>query len=151
MNASKFFSAFSANGAWGGLLLKGMVVGALALSLSGCLPIPVIEVSPSAPEAGESVTFDGAGTIVSNVPADTVAVSYRWTFGDGQTGSGASTTHTYERAGTYDVTLRVVDSAGRVGEAKEPVTVTASTATSESSTESTDDTSTSTTSTTTTQ
>ena len=108
---------------FGGLLLKGLAAGALVFSLAGCIPIPVLDITPSAPAAGESVTFDGSGTIVSNVPTDTVAVSYRWTFGDGTTGSGASTTHTYESAGTYDVTLKVIDSAGRVGETKETLTV----------------------------
>lgn len=150
MNTTTRFSIVSPNRAWGALLLKGLAVGALALSLSGCLPIPVIEVSPSAPEAGESVTFDGSGSIISNVPNDTVAKSYRWSFGDGESGSGASITHTYEKAGTYQVTLRVIDSAGRVGESVEPVTVTAATSTTDTSTESTDSTDTSTTSTSTT-
>lgn len=113
---------------WSGLLLKGLAAGALVFSLAGCIPIPMLEISPSAPEAGEPVTFDGAGTILSNIPKDTVAVSYRWTFGDGTTGSGVSTSHTYETLGTYEVTLKVIDSAGRVGEAKETVTVSAATA-----------------------
>jgi PKD repeat protein len=108
---------------WSAVLLKGLAAGALVLSLSGCLPIPIIEFSPSSPEAGEEVSFDGAGTIVSNIPENTVAVSYRWTFGDGTKASGATPTHTYEKAGTYDVTLTVIDSAGRVGESQETVTV----------------------------
>ena len=33
--------------------------------------------------------------------------SYQWNFGDGQTGSGQSTTHTYAAAGTYQATLTV--------------------------------------------
>lgn len=33
--------------------------------------------------------------------------SYTWNFGDGQTGSGATTSHTYASAGTYQVTLTV--------------------------------------------
>lgn len=114
---------------WSALLLKGLAAGALALSLSGCIPIPIIEYSPSEPEAGESVTFDGAGTIVSNVPEDTVAASYRWNFGDGKKGSGSAPTHVYEAAGSYQVTLTVVDSAGRVGESQETITVSAATVT----------------------
>lgn len=127
------------------LLLKTLVAGALLFSLAGCIPIPVLDITPTAAVVGEEVSFDGSGTIVSNIPADTVAVSYRWTFGDGTTGSGSTTTHTYETAGTYDVTLRVIDSAGRVGESKESVTVTVSTSSG------TTDTTTSTTETTTTQ
>lgn len=107
----------------GALLIKAIAAGAVVLSLTGCIPIPVLEITPTAAVAGESVSFDGSGTIVSNIPADTVAVSYRWTFGDGTTGSGASATHTYDKAGRYEVTLRVIDSAGRVGETKETLTV----------------------------
>ncbi|MEZ5703489.1 MAG: PKD domain-containing protein [Burkholderiaceae bacterium] len=59
-------------------------------------PIPVLDISPTAAVVGEEVTFDGSGTIVSNIPEDTVAVSYRWTFGDGTKGSGETTT-TYEK------------------------------------------------------
>ena len=111
----------------GNKLLKALAAGALFLALAGCIPIPVLSITPTAAVAGESVDFDGSGTIVSNIPADTVAVSYRWTFGDGQTGSGASTTHIYEKAGSYEVTLRVIDSAGRVGETMETVMVSAAT------------------------
>ncbi|MEX1166175.1 MAG: PKD domain-containing protein [Hydrogenophaga sp.] len=123
---------------WSALLLKGLAAGALVFSLAGCIPIPVLDISPSAPAAGASVTFNGAGTIVSNIPTDTVAVSYRWTFGDGTTGSGATTTHTYTTQGSYEVTLRVIDSAGRVGETKETVTVSAAIPTSDSDSEATD-------------
>ena len=124
------------------LLLKALAAGALVFSLAGCIPIPVMDISPTSAEVGEEVTFDGSGTIVSNIPEDTVAVSYKWTFGDGNTGSGASTTHTYDAVGTYEVTLKVIDSAGRVGEATETVTVSEATATTDSS--DTTDTSTST-------
>ena len=39
------------------------------------------------------------------------AVSYIWTYGDGDTGTGTSTIHTYAQ-GTYDVTLEVLTSKG---------------------------------------
>ena len=117
----------------GALLFKGIAAGALVFSLAGCIPIPVLEITPTAAVAGEEVTFDGSGTIVSNIPEDTVAVSYRWTFGDGNKGSGSTTTHTYDTAGTYEVTLKVIDSAGRVGEATETVTVSEATETTDSS------------------
>jgi len=39
-------------------------------------------------------------------------VSYSWNFGDGSTGTGASPTHRYTRAGTYTVTLNVSNAAG---------------------------------------
>jgi PKD repeat protein len=39
-------------------------------------------------------------------------VSYEWDFGDGVTGTGAKTTHTYTNSEQYAVTLTVVDAAG---------------------------------------
>ena len=118
---------------WSALLFKSVAAGALVFSLAGCIPIPVLEITPTAAVAGEEVTFDGSGSIVSNIPEDTVAVSYRWTFGDGNKGSGSTTTHTYDEPGTYEVTLKVIDSVGRVGEATETVTVREAVETTDSS------------------
>ena len=39
-------------------------------------------------------------------------VAYRWSFGDGSTGSGRRVSHRYPRAGWYAVTLRVTDGWG---------------------------------------
>jgi PKD repeat protein len=38
--------------------------------------------------------------------------SRAWTFGDGQTGSGATANHTYAAAGTYQVTVKATDNGG---------------------------------------
>ena len=103
--------------------LKWMGAGLLAFALSGCLPIPIFSINPEEPEAGESVSFDASETIISNVPEDTVAVSHSWDFGDGNKGRGKTTTHTYEKAGTYNLKLSVTDSAGRVGTVEENITV----------------------------
>jgi len=56
---------------------------------------------------GVAVAFDGTG---SSDPDGTI-VSYRWDFGDGNTGSGVSPSHTYMQQGTYNVTLTVTDNA----------------------------------------
>ena len=42
-----------------------------------------------------------------NASTTTTAVSYAWTFGDGNTGSGTSTSNTYDDPGAYVVTLTV--------------------------------------------
>lgn len=55
------------------------------------------------------LTFDGSGSYDSDGGS---IVSYTWDFGDGSTGSGAVTQHTYSVAGTYVVSLTVVDDEG---------------------------------------
>lgn len=103
--------------------IYGVATALLAILLTGCLPIPVIDISPATVRADESFTADGSGTIVSNVPADTVVVSYRWDFGDGTIGRGVNATHTYRQPGNYTIELTVVDSAGREQSTETTLTV----------------------------
>ncbi|MDO8121480.1 PKD domain-containing protein, partial [Isoptericola sp. b490] len=62
----------------------------------------------TATPAGLSVSVDGSG---SSDP-EGGALSYVWDFGDGSTGSGATTSHTYASAGTYTISLTVTDPGG---------------------------------------
>jgi PKD repeat protein len=59
-----------------------------------------------------SASHDNDGTITSA----------SWTFGDGGTGSGLTTTHAYTAAGTYTARITVVDNRG--GSASDTATVT---------------------------
>lgn len=72
----------------------------------GGTPVPACDLSPSftANESGSSgkVSFTGAST---GSPT-----SWAWTFGDGSTGTGQTTSHKYSTAGSYAVTLTVSDS-----------------------------------------
>ncbi len=58
--------------------------------------------------ANEPVQFDGSN---SSDPDGTI-VAYDWDFGDGNTGSGPTPSHTYTTDGTYNVTLTVTDDMG---------------------------------------
>ncbi len=59
----------------------------------------------------------------SSDPDGTIA-SYSWDFGDGSpAGSGATASHTYASAGTYQVKLTVTDNKGATGSATKAVTV----------------------------
>src|SRR5207247_4540779 len=49
--------------------------------------------------------------------------SYTWSYGDGSTGTGLQVTHTYDRDGTYQVTLTVADSTVSTGTWVAPVVV----------------------------
>jgi len=54
------------------------------------------------------VTFNAAGS----ADTDGSIVLYYWYFGDGSIATGASATHGYSSAGTFDVTLTVTDNEG---------------------------------------
>lgn len=54
------------------------------------------------------VTFDGSASSDS----DGTIVSYSWDFGDGRTGTGQTTSHTYVNGQTYTATLTVTDNSG---------------------------------------
>ncbi len=66
-----------------------------------------------------SASFDGSGS--SDV--DGSVVSWAWDFGDGATGSGATTQHAYALAGTYLVTLTVTDDEGATADTTVEVVV----------------------------
>jgi len=59
-------------------------------------------------QTGQSVSFSAQGSYDS----DGTIVTFHWNFGDGNTGTGINVTNTYASAGTYTVTLTVVDDKG---------------------------------------
>ena len=67
-----------------------------------------------------NVSFDASGSTDS----DGSIVSYAWTFGDGGSATGVTTTHTFQSAGSYEVMLVVTDNEG--AESFESGTVTVS-------------------------
>lgn len=73
-------------------------------------PIAVASALPEQGLAPLVVTLRATGS--SDPDGD--PLTYEWDFGDGETGSGASTTHTYS-AGTYIATLTVSDGRGGTG------------------------------------
>ena len=62
---------------------------------------------PYSGTVGTAVNFSGLGSSDPN----SVVLTYAWDFGDGNSGSGASLTHTYTAAGTYSVVLTVNNGA----------------------------------------
>ncbi len=84
----------------------GVATAATAITVSNVNRAPVS--SPGGPYSGLTnvpVAFDG--TASSDPDGD--ALSYSWNFGDGMTGSGATSSHVYTAGGTFTVTLTVTD------------------------------------------
>jgi hypothetical protein len=102
-------------GGTGGLVLLGAGGGAaaaIAVAAAGREgpanrpPSGVITMTPTGqaiPHATQ-VTFTGAG-----FDPDGDGLSFNWTFGDGESGSGVTVTHIYGREGTFKVALTVSD------------------------------------------
>lgn len=57
---------------------------------------------------GQSTAFDGSGS--SDTDGD--ALTYHWDFGDGAVSEEKTTSHVYEKSGSYRVVLTVTDSSG---------------------------------------
>ena len=74
------------------------------------IPTAVFTATPTAGSVPLTVVFDAAASSDS----DGTISSYRWTFGDGGTGTGVSVQHTYQTAGTYTAQLTVTDDDGAV-------------------------------------
>ena len=58
-----------------------------------------------------TVDFDASGSS----DADGTIMSYNWIFGDGDTATGATASHTYTTSGTFTIVLTVVDDQGAPG------------------------------------
>lgn len=61
------------------------------------------------------VSFDAARSLP--LPGSSIT-TYSWDFGDGETGTGEQTSHTYATAGRREVSLTVTDAAGKSNTAK---------------------------------
>lgn len=93
-----------------------------AIKVGGPGPTSKIAVTTPTPTAGKPVSFGGAESTDS--PGGSIA-SYRWEFGDGTEGGGATPSHTYAVAGAYTAKLTVVGSDGLTASATRLVNVVA--------------------------
>jgi PKD repeat protein len=81
---------------------------------------PKFTVTPPSPTDHQSVFFDATS---STAPSNNPIASYSWDFGDGRTGSGATTTHSYNTSGTYVAKLTISDAYGRSASTTQAVNV----------------------------
>jgi PKD repeat protein len=91
-----------------------LVLLMISTPLAGCLdqfsgnnaPTSTFSMNPNSNvRSGEEITFNAAGS--SDPDGD--SLTFTWNFGDGNTGSGLTTTHSYVQDGEYTVRLTVSD------------------------------------------
>jgi PKD repeat protein len=83
------------------------------------LPVAEFSSSPAKPTVGETVYFNAS---LSTDP-DGWITSWSWNFGDGVTASGQVAHHIYDVAGTYTVTLKVIDNSGGSDAIEKTITI----------------------------
>ena len=81
--------------------------------IDGLNALPLANFTAAQNDEGASYTviFDGSTSTDQDAPI----LAYRWGFGDGASGSGMMLEHRYLEAGTYTVSLTVLDSQGALG------------------------------------
>lgn len=79
--------------------------------------------TPPTATVGDNAVF--TATVVDSKGADarSQVTEFNWDFGDGSTGFGASTTHTFTSPGVFPVTLEITDAQGSIGFVTHSVTV----------------------------
>src|SRR6266700_2936676 len=73
--------------------------------------------SPTSPQPGENINF------TASARGGTPPYSYSWDFGNGASARGASATYSYATAGSYTVTLAVIDATNRSNNTSQSLTI----------------------------
>ncbi|MBU2945666.1 PKD domain-containing protein [Zobellia uliginosa] len=81
-------------------------------------PIAAVDAAPSSGTAPLKVSFTG-----NNSSDDQEVKNYGWNFGDGNSSNQANPSHTFEKAGTYKVSLTVQDAQGKIDTEETTITV----------------------------
>jgi len=88
---------------------------------AGTPPTAAFTFSPTAPRTSQDIFFSAQGSRAANGRS---IVAYDWDFGSGRTGSGVTVSKRYDTAGSYVVTLTVVDDAFQQTTVTQTVSVT---------------------------
>ena len=106
-------------GAWGRLTNSmGDWANQLIDEHSGEPSDPTASFTANCSTTQPACSFDGS----ASADPDGSIASYAWKFGDGQTGTGVTPSHTYGQAGKYTVELTVTDDDGRTAATTKEVT-----------------------------
>ncbi len=123
------------------LLLISCLLSTIAFTACGgsdsSAPLPSVSPPPTPPLVPPANTptaaFSASDTAAANVPIafdasgstspNGTALTYAWDFGDGQRGGGQTIAHVFATGGLRNVTLTVVDGAGRRASQSKSITV----------------------------
>lgn len=87
---------------------------------------PYFTMTPNVAQDHQTILFDACGDPARVcAPGNNPIATYAWDFGDGKAGSGKTTSHAYDVAGTYVATLRVTDRLGRSASTTQTITISA--------------------------
>lgn len=100
-----------------GLAFLAMLVGC---ALFNSPPTAMVTAAPTAGPSPLTVAFDASGSTDSGTIA-----TYAWSFGDGSTGTGVTTSHTYTLVGSFTAVVTVTDNYGATDTASIGITVSA--------------------------
>lgn len=107
------------------LAFLALMVFSLAIYLSGCGPTNQEPNASFSADLTSGKSFLEVSFEASNSSdPDGSIVSYGWDFGNGSTGSGKTTNHTFDNSGNYDVELTVTDAGGATDTTTKTISVT---------------------------
>lgn len=91
----------------------------IAILVGNPPPVADFMVSNTSPLPGKEVLFNAAGSYDS----DGQIADYHWDFGDGATGGGVTSQHTYTNGGYYVITLTLTDDEGSTASTRHGINV----------------------------
>ena len=90
------------------------------IEVANVAPVAKFKYEPDKPKVREEIKFNSS----LSFDDDGNIVNYTWDFGDGNISYEANPTHAYEKAGTYNVTLTIMDNDGATHTTMLPIKVT---------------------------